>query len=251
MDWIKVKVKHAEYEFSGASDAVFRSWIMMMMFVAAVEHIPTKEQFEARLGKDNYNNLVEFFAKTGGSIDIVLEKVMEDVDSVKRKRQHDSEYMTQYRRKTLHKPLHNPRVSHDVKGKIRLDKIREDKRREETHTPPKAAVSTPQADFIANWGSLYEKATGLPYKHDKKDFILAAALIKKYSPAVVLDKARLLFGSCQGDGSLWFATGMGDFTVGKLSSKWNEIVPGKKKDKTQEIIEAGDRWEKKMKEAGL
>lgn len=193
-----------------------------------------------------------------GKIDKVLVKFPDGVNKKLSRVKEQGEYLQSIRgeagskggSKTQAKRKQNSSNGGNINININSD-IRDKDKDKETHTPPKAAVSTPQADFIANWGRLYEKATGLPYKHDKKDFILAAALIKKYSPAVVLDKARLLFGSCQGDGSLWFATGMGDFTVGKLSSKWNEIVPGKKKDKTQEIIEAGDRWEKKMKEAGL
>ena len=113
-----------------------------------------------------------------------------------------------------------------------------------------AAPLTPQAAFVSKWEGLYEKTTGSPYKRDNKDFVIAADLLKKYSAPVVLKKSRLLFNSCKGDGSLWFAKSMGDFTISKLSNKWNEIIPGaKKKDKTQETIDAADEWERKMEGA--
>ena len=130
MDWVKVRVNHAEYEFAGTQDNVFRAWIMMMMFIAAIESIPTPEQLASRLGKDNYNDLKNHFEKNGKNIDYIMDKVMEDVESVRRQREHARKYMGKYRRKALRKTV----VS--GKDKIREDKIREDKIREGASAPP-------------------------------------------------------------------------------------------------------------------
>ena len=138
MDWIKVKVKHAEYEFADASDSVFRAWIMVMMLVAGLEAIPSEEQIKARIGKKKFNNLMQYLDKhesfsvhsddkSKTSLSHIIEKVMEDVASVIRKRHKESEYMAEYRRKTLHKPLQSVCVSNGVREEIRLDKIREEK----------------------------------------------------------------------------------------------------------------------------
>lgn len=123
MDWIKVKVKHAEYDFVGAPDHVFRAWIMAMIFTAALDKIPTPEQLELKLGENNYRDLCKHLKNTGTSVGNVLKKVMEDVNTVYRKRKHSSEYMSEYRSKTLHKVLRGDNVN----AKIREDKIREDR----------------------------------------------------------------------------------------------------------------------------
>ncbi len=125
MDWIKVKVKHAEYDFATAPADVFKAWVMTMIFVAATERIPTPAQLSSRLGKDNYESLLKYIDDNKlTSLDIIIEKVMEDVGVINNRRNHERKYMSEYRCKVLHKPLHNtlPDASTDVK-------IREDKRR--------------------------------------------------------------------------------------------------------------------------
>ena len=122
MDWIKVKVKHAEYEFLGASDSIFRTWIMMMIFVAAIERKPLRKQLEERLGKSNYEDLESWLGNNGLSIDTIITKVLEDVEKVNNCKLHNRKYMQEYRSKTLHKPLRGDNVN----GKRREEKRRED-----------------------------------------------------------------------------------------------------------------------------
>jgi len=118
MDWIKVKVKHAEYDFVAAPDNVFRAWVMIMILTAAIEKIPTQKQIDARIGKENHADLVGYLDELGVSLNIILQKVLEDVDVVNHKRNHSREYMLSQRGG-------QPARRNDAK--IREDKIREDK----------------------------------------------------------------------------------------------------------------------------
>ena len=123
MEWIKVTVRHAEYDFVGAPDNVFRAWIMAMILTAARERIPDQKQMEIRLGKDNYHALVKYLKENNAPLGNVLKKVMEDVEVVKHKRKHSSKYMSEYRSKTQRGGLHTDNEN----AKIREDKSREDK----------------------------------------------------------------------------------------------------------------------------
>ncbi|KKM06129.1 hypothetical protein LCGC14_1747140 [marine sediment metagenome] len=127
MDWIKVKIKHAEYDFAGAKDNIFRAWIMMMIFVAAVERKPLRKALCERLGENNYVELEIWLKKNDTSVDTIIDKVLEDVDSVNTRKSHDRKYMQEYRGKGLRKPLRGANVN----GKRREEKRREDKIREE------------------------------------------------------------------------------------------------------------------------
>jgi len=111
---------------------------------------------------------------------------------------------------TNHKPLTNNHKPLSIKQKSK-----------KKDTPAKAG--TPQAEFVNNWKDLYKAKTGKEYKADNKDYVLVAKLLKDYSSDIVLEKARLLFDLCV-SGEVWFAKSMADFTIGKLSSKWNEII---------------------------
>jgi len=140
MDWFKVKIKHAEYDFADAPDNAFRAWIMLMSFVAASERKPKEEQLRARLGSDNYDALESHASRNGYSLQRIIKKVMEDVQEVKRKRVTAKDRQAQYRREHLHdnEPSHTPRhaLCHTSRNalvtgqdKIREDKIREDKKK--------------------------------------------------------------------------------------------------------------------------
>lgn len=94
-------------------------------------------------------------------------------------------------------------------------------KRDKKDTP--ANAGTPQAEFVSNWKKLYKAKTGQDYKATSKDYVLVANLLKNFSGSVVLEKAKLLFELCQ-RGDIWFAKSMADFTIGKLSSRWNEII---------------------------
>lgn len=100
----------------------------------------------------------------------------------------------------------------------------------------------PQAVFIEKFSELYNHETSQKYKHDKKDFVLVAKLIKEYGAGPVNDKAKILFSFCKAK-SEWFTKGgMADFTIGKLSSQWNSLIKktshgdGWVKNKEKELV---------------
>jgi hypothetical protein len=60
---------------------------------------------------------------------------------------------------------------------------------------------------------------------DKKHFIIAANLIKSHGLEAVEQKAAILSVMCR-DQTAWFTKdGWADFTIEKLSSQWNSIIP--------------------------
>lgn len=120
----------------------------------------------------------------------------------------------------------------------------------ETDTPAPAkavaarAPSTDQARFIETFGAAYTQKTGQPFKADKKDFVLVAGLIKSYGLPACIEKAQVLGMLCELR-SAWFTKdeGFGAFTIGKLSSQWNSILPppepeGDAEMKRQEALRA-------------
>lgn len=101
---------------------------------------------------------------------------------------------------------------------------------------PDSKKTTIYQSFINNWSLLYENETNYSFKADKKDFVIATALIKKFGAPEVLKKAKILFKLCKTK-EIWFTkNGMGDFTLNKLSNKWNEILESK--SHAQTVFEA-------------
>jgi len=123
MDWIKVKCRHAEYDLASASAEVFKTWILVMVYVASTERKPLDLTLDLRYGAVNMKALKEHLHKCETDLDFVIEKVLEDVEKVLKKQGKDRRYMRKYRSKPLRKALRNP----NVKGKSRVDKIRVDK----------------------------------------------------------------------------------------------------------------------------
>jgi hypothetical protein len=139
MDWIKVKVKHGEYEFADAPDNVFRAWIMMMLFIAATEKIPSEIQLEARLGKDNYRALCSHLSRNGVTMRRITDKVMEDVNMIVHKRLKGRDRQTKFRQEhTQSNALHNELVTEA--DKIREDKIREEKNKRRDRVTPQEFI---------------------------------------------------------------------------------------------------------------
>jgi hypothetical protein len=103
------------------------------------------------------------------------------------------------------------------KVKLSKDKI------SKVNSDTPACAGTPQAEFVDNWKALYKAKTGKEYKASQKDYVLAANLLKDFSQDEILEKIKILFELCNSKG-VWFAKSMADFTIGKLSSRWNEIL---------------------------
>ena len=88
----------------------------------------------------------------------------------------------------------------------------------------KSEPKTKQARFVECFAASYKSMTGSPYKADQKDYVLASKLISAYGYDMLVAKTQVLGALCR-DRSAWFAKSWGDFTIGKLSSNWNNIVP--------------------------
>lgn len=87
--------------------------------------------------------------------------------------------------------------------------------------------------FVENFAGIYTKMSGQPFKADKKHFIIAAKLIEKYGVDEVEKKAMILCHYCQ-KAEVWFAkNGVADFTIEKLSSQWNSLIPQIRKDERE------------------
>lgn len=120
MDWIKVKIKHIEFDFAEAPAETFKAWIRIMGYVAVTERKPLRKHLCNRYGENNVINVENWLENHGAKLNQIVNKILEDVDSVKRRKSHDRKYMQDYRSKPLRKTLHKPLR----KGQ---EKIREEK----------------------------------------------------------------------------------------------------------------------------
>lgn len=95
-----------------------------------------------------------------------------------------------------------------------------------------------QSDFVKRFAETYEAKTGEPYKADKKDYIISAQLIKAHGLESCIKKAIVLAVLCESK-SAWFTKdGWASYTIGKLSSQWNSIIPESKQlTKEEELAE--------------
>jgi len=125
MQWTKVTSKYAELIFADASDSVFRTYIRVMLLVSSMEFAPNLNQLSTKLGRRKVQSLMKYIEgkqnELGSdviSLDIIIQKVMEDVDAVKRVR--DGNKVRKRRERETN-------VTRDVTSQIRGDKIRGDK----------------------------------------------------------------------------------------------------------------------------
>ena len=82
-----------------------------------------------------------------------------------------------------------------------------------------------QTWFVDNFKQFYEKQTNYPYKYNTKDFKIANDLISKFGMDMVIEKTKILAEHCEKQ-DLWFCkAGWCDFTIGKLSQFFNELLP--------------------------
>ena len=118
MLWTKVSNKYAELFFSDSSDSVFRTYIRLMLLVSSMEVAPNLNQLSFKLGSRKVQSLLNYIKQKQQelgedeiSLDIIIQKVMEDVDAVKQKRDGGKA------RQKKHRVTHN--VTHTDKNKIR------------------------------------------------------------------------------------------------------------------------------------
>lgn len=132
MDWIKVKTKHIFHD--GFNKTTLWAWIRIMGLVAEIEAIPNDRQILTIITKHELELLSNHFKGEGKLLSNILQSVLEDVQSVKIKRELGKERQRKYREK-----IELSRVTlplHDEADKIREDKIRLDKRERCAFAPP-------------------------------------------------------------------------------------------------------------------
>lgn len=94
----------------------------------------------------------------------------------------------------------------------------------------------PNVEFVELFAAKYRVVTGSPYKTDRKDFIIAARLIKTYGIDALNAKVDILAVYCSGKVDAWFAkNGWSDFTIGNLSRNWNSILPKLNEEQKREL----------------
>lgn len=88
-----------------------------------------------------------------------------------------------------------------------------------------AKKATPQGSFVFHFKTLYEEMTKQPFNATGIHYKLSADLIKKHGLEAVILKVKTLGVLCR-DRSTWFTSGgWADFSIEKLSNRWNEIIP--------------------------
>lgn len=123
-------------------------------------------------------------------------------------------------------------TSNNNKIKLNKSKLKEKKEKEikkiKTIAPSEPQKQAVHVSFVESFQQFYLIKTGHQYNAQKKDFVLASNLIKKYGLESVRSKAKLLCELCINK-SAWFTKeGMANFTIGKLNSHWNNILEGVK-----------------------
>ncbi|MBU3916058.1 hypothetical protein KKA14_11030, partial [bacterium] len=102
-------------------------------------------------------------------------------------------------------------------------------------TVPKERPLTEPQQFVKGFSLTYQNFSGHPFKADTKHFIIAARLVKDYGLAATIDKTKIFAQLCS-DKSVWFTKdGWADFTIEKLSSMWNNILPKLSKKEEDDI----------------
>lgn len=85
---------------------------------------------------------------------------------------------------------------------------------------------TPQQRIFDYFANRYKSLTGFKYKSQISDFVNLAKLLKDYKEEEIIQKIEWLEVGCK-NRVFWFAktNGINSFTIGKLFSQWNEILP--------------------------
>lgn len=103
-------------------------------------------------------------------------------------------------------------------------------------------------DYFAN---RYKALTGFKYKSKISDFVNLAKLLEDYKEEEIIQKIEWLEVGCK-NRVFWFAktNGINSFTIGKLFSQWNEILPQYTEEqlKAQEERKKDEEDEKRVQE---
>lgn len=96
---------------------------------------------------------------------------------------------------------------------------------QEAEKERKKALVTARNAVFSHFCELYSNLSGgRQYLPKKSEFVLLTRLLKTYTSEEIKEKIGWLYVGCA-KGLFWFAKNIGDFTLGKLYSQWNNILP--------------------------
>jgi hypothetical protein len=247
MDWFKVKVSHCLYSNFSSSEKA--AWLDIMALTTHLEREPNEQEMLKVCHHKTLRSLQERLKEQSTDLQGVVKKVLRDVQEALKERERWKDRKRQQREKNDVVPRDVPR---DVPRQSRVEKSIVEKSNNNSPAAPDQTVEkelTPTQKFVEAWGDLYKSKTGLPYHADRKDFIIVTNLIKKHTIEVVTEKAKILFDLCSKQ-SAWFTKGgISDFTIGKLSNRWNNITEEASNDGKQFNNREATEWLEKRASA--
>lgn len=83
--------------------------------------------------------------------------------------------------------------------------------------------------------SIYKKHTGNAYMPKNHEFVNLTRIVKTYSKETIVNKIYLFEAMCKNKVNYFTKSGFADFTIGKLVSRWNEIVVEVENNDTKEV----------------
>lgn len=197
--WIKIhRSLMRDPNWVALSDAERGQLVSIWMLAADKNgHIPSSPELIRKLCFMNDTPNMEMFDKHG----FLDGWRQDDVKTTSRRRQYDAPDKNR---------VEKNRIEENITDLIAKDA-----------TPP-----TPQASFVLKFKETYEAMTGQPFNALKSHYVIASRLIKAHGLDAVVLKVKTLGALCR-DRSTWFTSGgWADFSIEKLSSRWNEIIPG-------------------------
>jgi len=140
MHFIKIICHHVFFE--GFNKTTLWAWIRILALTADIESRPSEDQILAIITKKEYQKLLEHFSKCNKSLSNVISKVLEDVGKVQEERERKKQERLEARnyKKSIRQPKNNKSSTDATSDSLRngdvtasIDKIREDKIREDKH----------------------------------------------------------------------------------------------------------------------
>lgn len=238
MDWIKVKSEHISPEYS---DAEVGALIRFQLMTASLKRVPTEKELLTVVRKSNWIKLKNSLNRFGIDTEYICNKVMEDVESILRKRKTSRATSQRYQEK--HRSTDTScDTSADVhrEDKIRLDKIKEDKIKEDKMRLDKIKEAIEEIKTLWNaFASTHGLQEILTISDKRKSAIKARRKESDFDLQTVLGKikaSKFLLGDNNRGWTVDF-----DFV---FCSKDNylKILEGKYDDKTEQTMEDKYAW---------
>jgi len=128
MEWTKIKPQH--YLSGNFTLTECGAMVKLIALTASIERMPTPREMRAQVPQATCKGLAAALQGTGTTLIQVLDKVLEDVENIKNKRDISRDTSRRYTQKKKEKEaviVSANDVSSDTTDKSRVDKIREDK----------------------------------------------------------------------------------------------------------------------------